>query len=118
MMYPVSCMPDHTSQPELVATTTCNPAALGPIQLQRQRSHAVKKCPKYSCLSHHLSSATDHHHSQNIGSHKPCVLNLSGLRYESLSEPRNRGVRENCEKRNEFHREPKVKGKFGFQAGM
>ena len=84
MMYPVSCKPDQISQPELVATTTCNPAALGPIQLQRQSGHTVKKSPKYSGLSYHPSSATDHHCSQNIGWDKPCVLNLSALRYESL----------------------------------
>lgn len=116
MMYAVSCKPDQISHPELVATTTCNPAALGPVQLQRQSSHTVKKSPKYSGLSYHPSSGTDHHWSQHIGSDKPQVLNLSALRYKSFSEPRKRGVRGNHEERNEFHRE--VKGKFGFQAGM
>lgn len=46
MTYIASCKPDQISQPELVATTTCNPAALGPIQLQRQSSQHSKKIPQ------------------------------------------------------------------------
>lgn len=83
-----------------------------------KQSHSKKKSRKYSGLCYHPSSATDHHWSQNIGSGKPQVLNLSALRYESLSKPRKRGLRGNYEERNEFHGESEVKGKFGFQAGM
>lgn len=80
--------------------------------------NTVKKSLKYSGLSYHPSSATDHHWRQNIGLDKLRVLNLSALRYKSLSEPCRRGIRGNYEERNEFHRESKVNGKFGFQAGM
>lgn len=93
MMYRVSCKPDQISQPELVATTSCNPAALGHIQLQRQSSHTVKESTRCSGLSCHPSTAADQHWSQNTGSDKPCILNPPALRYQSLSEPHRRGVR-------------------------
>lgn len=54
----------------------------------------TKKNPKYSGLSYHPSSAPDHQWRQNIGSDKPCVLNLLVPRYKSHSELHKKGLRE------------------------
>lgn len=117
------CTPSHASQIKsasqswwLTQLVTQQPCVL--LGCKDKVVAEWKKSPKYSGLSYHPSSASDYHWSQNLGSDKPCILNLSAQRYESLSEPCKSGVRGNYEERNEFHRGPKVKGTFGFQAGM
>lgn len=72
---------------ELLATATCNPRALHPIQLQRQRSHSEKKSlgqsgPSLNITFHPLLIAPE------ARPEIPCVPNVSALRHDSLSEPR------------------------------
>lgn len=72
---------------ELLATATCNPRALHPIQLQRQRSHSEKKSlgqsgPSLNITFHPLLIAPE------APPEIPCVPNVSALRHDSLSEPR------------------------------
>lgn len=118
VMCPISWTPDQTSKQELVVAThhlvSQQPWVPFILSAKTKQSH-TKKNPKYSSLFYHSSSVPDHQWSQNIGLDKLYPKTISS---EVQVTPSYTKRDFSLEERNEFHREPKVKGKFGFQPGM